>query len=79
MQETGVRSLGQGDLLEQEMATHSSVLAWESHGQRSLLGCSPWGCKESDRAEATTHTHNRFHGENHGIEVGERERQIPHH
>ena len=29
MQETGVQSLGREDLLEKEMATHSSVLAWE--------------------------------------------------
>ena len=29
MQETQVRSLGQEDPLEEEMATHSSVLAWE--------------------------------------------------
>ena len=29
MQETWVRSLGQGDPLEKEMATHSSILAWE--------------------------------------------------
>ena len=28
MQETQVRSLGQKDLLEKEMATHSSRLAW---------------------------------------------------
>ena len=28
MQETQVRSLGQEDLLEKEMATHSSSLAW---------------------------------------------------
>ena len=28
MQETRVRSLGQEDLLEKEMATHSSALAW---------------------------------------------------
>ena len=28
MQETWVRSLGQGDLLEKEMATRSSILAW---------------------------------------------------
>ena len=28
MQETWVRSLGQEDLLEKEMATHSSILAW---------------------------------------------------
>ena len=29
MQETRVQSLGQEDLLEKEMATHSSILAWE--------------------------------------------------
>ena len=29
MQETWVRSLGQEDPLEEEMATHSSILAWE--------------------------------------------------
>ena len=29
MQETQVRSLGQEDLLEKEMATYSSILAWK--------------------------------------------------
>ena len=29
MQETRVQSLGQKDALEKEMATHSSILAWE--------------------------------------------------
>ena len=29
MQETWARSLGQEDLLEKEMATHSSILAWK--------------------------------------------------
>ena len=29
MQETWVRSLGQEDPLEKEMATHTSILAWE--------------------------------------------------
>ena len=29
MQETGVRSLGRENSLEEEMATHSSILAWE--------------------------------------------------
>ena len=33
------------------MATHSCILAWESHGQRSLEGYSPWGHKESDTTE----------------------------
>jgi len=29
MQETQIQSLGREDLLEEEMATHSSILAWE--------------------------------------------------
>ena len=29
MQEMWVQSLGQEDLLKQEMATHSSILAWK--------------------------------------------------
>ena len=29
MRETQVQSLGQEDLLEEEMATHFSILAWE--------------------------------------------------
>ena len=28
-------------------------LPGESHGQRSLAGYSPWGCKELDTTEAT--------------------------
>ena len=28
-------------------------LPGESQGQRSLVGCSPWGCTESDTTEAT--------------------------
>ena len=31
-------------------------LPGESHGQRSLAGCSPWGRKESDTTERLTHT-----------------------
>ena len=27
------------------MAMHSSILAWEIHGQRSLVGYTLWGCK----------------------------------
>ena len=29
------------------------LLPGKSHGQRSLVGCSPWGCEESDTTEAT--------------------------
>ena len=50
MWETWVQSLGQEDPLEKEMATHSSIVAWEFHGQ-SLAGYSPRGHKESDTTE----------------------------
>jgi len=46
-QETQGRSLGQEDPLEEEIATHSSIPAWKSHGQRRLVGYSPW-VAESD-------------------------------
>ena len=49
-QETWVPSLSQEDPLEEEMATHSSILAGEFHGLYS-----PWGCKESDMTEQLTH------------------------
>ena len=43
MQETQVQSLGQEDPLEKEMATHSSILAWEipwtgEPGRRQSIG-----------------------------------------
>jgi len=31
----------------------SVFLPGESHGQRSQVGYSPWGCKKSDTTEAT--------------------------
>ena len=45
MQETEVLSPRWEDPLEKEMATYSSILAWESHEQRSMMGYSPLGCK----------------------------------
>ena len=45
MQGTWVQFLGQEDPLEEEMATHSSILAWKFRGQRRLVGYSPWGCR----------------------------------
>ena len=39
--------------LEEEMATHSSVLAWRIPGTGSLVGCRLWGRTESDTTEAT--------------------------
>ena len=40
-----------GLFLEKEMATHSSILAWRTHGWKSLVGYSPQGRKESDTTE----------------------------
>ena len=52
MWETQVQSLGWEDPLEKEMATHTLVLLPRKfHGWRSLVGYSPWGCKESDTTE----------------------------
>ena len=33
------------------MASTPVLLPGKSHGQRSLVGYSPWGCKESDMTE----------------------------
>ena len=35
-----------------------AFLPGESHGQKSLVGYSPWGCKELDVSEAIQHTSN---------------------
>ena len=37
------------------MATHAVFFPRESCGQRSLVGCCPWGRTESDTPEATKH------------------------
>ena len=57
VQETQAQSLVWDDPLEEGTATHSSILAGESHGQRSLAGYSPWGRKESDMTEMTERAH----------------------
>ena len=48
MQETQVRSLGQGDALEKEMATHSSILAWEIPRTEEPGRLQSMGSQESD-------------------------------
>ena len=49
-------------LLEKEMATHFSIIAWEKYGQRNLVGYSPWGHKELDTIEhACTQLHLSTH------------------
>ena len=48
MRGTQVCSLGGKDLLEKEMATHSSILAWKIPWTEDLVDYCPWGRKESD-------------------------------
>ena len=70
MQETGVQSLGQEDPLEDTLPTpiflpdvsHEALLPGESHGRRSLIGYSPWGCKQSDTTEQRHFTSLHFPG-----------------
>ena len=49
--EIWVWSLGGEHPLEKRLASHSRILPWELHGQRSLAGYSLWGHKESDQTE----------------------------
>ena len=51
VQETRVLSLGREDPLEEEMATHSSTLAWEILWTEEPSGLKSRGCKESDMTE----------------------------
>ena len=57
MQEMQVQSLVREDSLEKEMATHSSILAWEIHGQRNLADyIQSMGLQESDMTKNKTKT-----------------------
>ena len=49
VQETGLPSLGREDPLEKEMATHSSVPAWEIPWTEEPGGLQSMGSQESDR------------------------------
>ena len=43
--------LCRNDPVEKGRATHSSILVWRIDEQKSLVGYSPWGNKESDTTE----------------------------
>ena len=51
MQETQVLSLGQEEPLEEEMSTHSSLLAWRIPWTEESGGLQSMGSKELDRTE----------------------------
>ena len=44
-------------------------LPGKSHGQRSLVGCSPWGRKELGMTERLTLTHSSFGARSHRVQV----------
>ena len=48
MQETWVRSLGGEDLLEEDMVTHASILAWRIPGTEEPGGIQSMGSQELD-------------------------------
>ena len=50
-----VRSLSREDPWSRKWQSAPVFLPGESHGQRSLMGYSPWGRTESDRTERLTH------------------------
>ena len=63
-----VPSLGRQDPRGKKQQLTPVLLAREFHGQRSLMGCSPWGGKELDTTAhrcvcAHTRTHTHTHGE----------------
>ena len=51
MQETWVQSLGQEEPLEKEWQPTPVFWPGISHGQKSLVGYSPWGPMELDTTE----------------------------
>ena len=51
MRETQARFLGQGDPLEKEMVTHSSILAWRNPWTEEPGGLQSMGSHESDTTE----------------------------
>ena len=53
--------MGLEDSLEEEMATHSSILAWDIHGHRSLVGYSPQHHKELDTTKHHANLPSRPH------------------
>ena len=52
-QETWVPSLGRVDPLEEEMATHSSILSWEIPWIEDPGGLCPWGHRSIGHGLAT--------------------------
>ena len=57
LQEPLVRSLGQEDALEEQMAAHSCILGWEIPWTEEPTGLQSMGFKRVGHQRATDHTH----------------------
>ena len=61
MQKTQIRSLAWEDPLEKEMATHSSILAWEIPWTEEPGGLQSMRLQELDTTEQLTHNSSNFY------------------
>ena len=60
--------LGREDLLEEEMATHSSILVWKISWAEEPGGLQSWGRKELDTTEGR-HTHTSLPTDAHQLKL----------
>ena len=65
IQETWVQSLGWGDPLDKEMATHSSILSWRIPWTEEPGRLQSMGSQESDTTEYSTHAADARHEGDH--------------
>ena len=72
--ETWVRSLGWEDALEEDMATHSSILAWRRPMDRGAWRAAVHGVAESDGTEQLSTAQHR---ECEGVETSETKAEWP--
>ena len=56
-QETQVHYPGWEIIWRRKWQPTPVLLSGESHGQRSVVGCSPWGCRRVEHSLATEHMH----------------------
>ena len=59
-QETRVQSLGQEDPLEEEMASHSSILTWKTQWTEEPGGLQSIGSQESETTQATEYARTKY-------------------
>ena len=71
MQETGIQSLGQKDPLEKDIATHSSIIAWEIPWTEEPGSLHPYGHRELDTTQQLNNNNNLLKQKTPGREAQE--------